>query len=87
MTAILIIHILIALAGITLSFTAVFKPSRLLIRLSYGAVATTLLSGTYLVVIGAGQLTASCISGLLYIIVVSAGLIPARNRLARQEQI
>ncbi len=87
MTTILFFHICVALAGIVMSGLALLRPSARLLRFSYGAVALTFASGTYLVIAGPAHLVSSCISGIIYLGVVSAGLVPARMRLARQNQL
>jgi|GEM_PF-2506137 len=86
MTSILFFHVSIALAGIALSGLALLRPSSRLLKLSYTAIALTFASGTYLVIAGPAHLVSTCISGIIYLGVVSAGLVPARMRLARQNQ-
>ncbi len=79
---ILITHIIIALSGIVSSGLAYLSPSQARLNLSYGLVAGTLASGTYLVISTSSGLVSSCVTGLAYFVVVSLAIIGAKNKLA-----
>lgn len=77
-----LIHVLIALGSIGYTTHTFFKPSQTKLRVSYGFIAATLVSGTYLVLSTHAPLLQSCRTGLLYLGVVSAGIAAAHYRLA-----
>ncbi len=80
----LLIHILVASSGVVLSSWALISPTRRKFRLTYAAVALTIISGALLIVSRSAHILSTCISGLTYIAVVSVLLAAARWRLARQ---
>ena len=82
----LIVHILIAISSIIVSGLAAFLPS--VQRLRWAAVLTagTLASGTYLVFHFHAPLTSSCITGLVYLMVVATGIAVGAYRLATAKQ-
>lgn len=79
----ILLHILIALASVGYSTYAFFSPSQAKLNASYGLVAATLLSGTYLVVATHAALVASCTTGLIYTGAVSILLAAAHYKLAK----
>jgi hypothetical protein len=81
---ILILHILIALSSVALSTVAWFRPSALKLKGSYALVAMTLASGTYLVVTTGASMLRSCMTGLMYTLVVTVILAAAHHRLATE---
>lgn len=82
---ILLTHILIALGSIAYSGLTLIRPSKHKIRVSYGFVAATLISGTYLVVSTHSPILSSCVTGLIYLAVVMSGILAAQAKLAAQE--
>jgi hypothetical protein len=81
---IVFIHVLIALTSIAYSGFTFLRPSNTRLRNSYFLVALTLASGTFLVVNAHAQMVPACISGLVYLAIVSAGLAGARYKLAKE---
>lgn len=79
----LIIHILIALSSILLAGLAFLKPTQSKLTTSYILVAGTFATGTALVVMAPAHLMSACISGLLYLGLVSAGIFSARHKLSK----
>ncbi len=79
---ILAIHVGVALASIAWATFAFFRPSDLKIKGSYMLVFSTLASGTYLVVAMNASLLRTCLSGILYVAVVLALTLQARQKLA-----
>lgn len=77
-------HIIIALTSLIYTGRTYLRPSKKSLKLSYYLVLATLASGTYLVLSTHAPLTASCITGLIYLGTVSAGLVSAHLKLARQ---
>jgi hypothetical protein len=82
---ILLAHIVIALSSIAYSTYLFFSPSKKKLYASYGLVGLTLVSGTYLVISTGAHVLQSCLTGLVYIGVVSTVIVGARYRLAKNE--
>ena len=80
---ILIFHIFVALASLALSTVLFFAPSVRKLHVTYGLVALTLGSGTYLVAASPAHMLQACVSGLSYLAAVSVGIVAARYKLAR----
>jgi hypothetical protein len=81
----ILIHVIIALSSIGFTTYLAISPSQAKLRLSYVLVALTLVTGTYLVVSTGSNLLKSCLTGLVYLAVVTAGIVAARHRLAPTE--
>lgn len=81
----LILHILIALTSLIYSGYVFFSPSKNKIRVSYGLVAATLISGTYLVVSTHSPILSSCVSGLVYLAIVLSGILAAHRKLSGED--
>jgi hypothetical protein len=80
----LVAHLIIALTSIVIATWAVISPSRLKLRANYALVGATLASGTWLVVSTHSPLLSSCLSGLIYLSIVTAGLVISARKLARE---
>lgn len=78
----LIAHILIALTSVGFTTLVFFSPSARKLWASYGLVAVTLISGFYLVWSNPTHMLQACMSGLLYVGVVSLGLVSVHHKLA-----
>jgi hypothetical protein len=78
----LILHILIALTSIAATTYTYFAPTHRRLHFSYGLIALTIVSGTYLVFIHPAHLASACASGTLYLCGVTVGLLLARRKLA-----
>lgn len=81
---VLILHVAIALAGLTAATYGLVVPSQTKLRATYGLTATTFASGTYLAVRLHSPILQSCVSGLAYLGFILAATLAARHRLARQ---
>ncbi len=79
----LLIHIIIAIASLIYSGYVFLKPSKRGVNIAYGLVAATITTGTYLVVLMPSHMVSACISGLIYLALVSVGIIFANRKLAR----
>lgn len=77
---ILISHIIIAIASIILSVYIMLRPQPQLLRVSYALIGLTLATGTLLIFSGANVLH-TCLSGLVYCLVVAGATEVARRRL------
>lgn len=82
---ILMLHILIALLGIVVATAAYVRPTSIKINASYGLIAATLASGTYLVLAAQAQVLHACFMGVTYLLGVGALAIAARFKLMRTE--
>ncbi|MEO8691370.1 MAG: hypothetical protein ABI397_01135 [Candidatus Saccharimonas sp.] len=79
---ILITHIIIALASVTIASLGFFRPSNNLLNLSYGLIAATVGTGTYLIFAYPAHMLSSCTAGLAYVGVVSVLTYYAKRKLA-----
>lgn len=82
----LVCHVLIALGSVAFSTYLFFWPSLAKVRVSYGLVAATLTSGTALVVFTQTAVLRACLSGLVYVGVVSVIIAAAQHRLSTASQ-
>jgi len=85
LVAALITHVTIALSSILFSTYLFFRPSKAKFYISYVLVGSTLLSGTYLVIAARSRLLPACISGCIYLGVVTVGIASARYKFAKSE--
>jgi hypothetical protein len=83
----LITHIIIALSGIALTTYAFFRPSVAHLRAAYVAIGLTFATGFYLVAMAPAHMVEACTSGLMYLGVVSIGIVAARAKLARMQMV
>lgn len=80
----ILIHVIIALASILYTTFVFLVPSEPKLKFSYGLIAATFISGTYLVVSKQAHLLSTCETGLVYLGIMSAAIAAARYRLAAQ---
>ena len=80
---ILLTHIIIACASLGFTGYAFISPSKSKIRVSYALVALTLGTGFFLLWDKPAHMAQACVSGLVYLGIVSAGIAAARHKLAR----
>lgn len=81
---ILLLHVVIALAGLMASGWAFWRPSKGGIITSYSLLILTMASGTYLVLDRHAGLVGACFSGLTYLaITLTATLVGQRKLAAR----
>jgi hypothetical protein len=81
MLILLITHIIIAISGLVLAAVSLYTLSERMIKGSYVLTAGTLATGTVLVMT-AGNVLKSCLSGLLYLSAVLVMTAIAKHRLA-----
>lgn len=82
---ILLTHILIAISSIIYTSLLLVQPSRTKLRTSYILIAATLASGTYLTILNPVHMLQTCTTGLVYVVIVSAGVYIARQQLIKRE--
>ena len=78
-------HVVIALISIILTFITYIKPSSTKLKMSYIAISSTLISGTYLVFNLQSNILRTCVTGLLFITVTSIMTYAAHTKLERAE--
>ncbi len=79
----LLIHIIIALGSIAFTTYLLFSPTEQKLKVSYGFIALTLISGTFLAISDSALLLHACVSGLVYVSVITAITAAAHVRLTR----
>lgn len=77
---ILLMHIAVALLSVAVATLAFFKPSTKVFYTSYGLIVATVTSGTALIISASADMLRSCLSGLLYVTVISIITIAAHVR-------
>lgn len=77
----LFIHILSALTSLLFSTFGLFSPSRTKLLTSYLFIASTTLTGVFLIIENNASLAHVCMSGLAYLAVVLAEVYVMRKRL------
>ena len=82
---ILLTHILIAISSMVYTSLLLIQPSRTKLRTSYILIAATLASGTYLTILNPVHMLRTCTTGLIYVVIVSAGVFIARRALIKRE--
>ncbi len=80
---IILIHVIIALTSIVIATITFFKPTVKKLLISYGFTAMTIATGTYLLITIPSHILESCLTGLVYLTVVSCATIAAHIRLHR----
>lgn len=84
---IVFIHVIIALASVLFSSITFFKSSIKKLVVSYGLIVATVASGTFLIITTPGDMLKSCLTGLLYVTVVSIITIAAHVRFNRMAEV
>lgn len=82
----ILIHVTIALSSLVLSTVSALAPSKRRLVASYGLIAATLGTGTYLVISLHTPMLRACATGLVYLAVALSGVIVAQRRLAAERQ-
>jgi len=81
---ILLTHIIIALSSLVATTFMAISPSMRKLYVSYGLIAATLATGTYLVISTHISILHVCTTGLTYLAVAMAGVLVGQYRLAKQ---
>jgi hypothetical protein len=81
---IVLLHVLIALSSIAYTTYLYFRPTKRKFYASYGLIAATLASGTYLVISTHSPLLSSCVTGLIYLGIVLTGVLAASRKFEKQ---
>jgi hypothetical protein len=64
---ILIIHIIIAISSLLIATYLLIKPSQKAIYGSYSLIASTIITGTYIIVAMGASIVKTCLTGLIYL--------------------
>jgi hypothetical protein len=83
---ILTTHIAIAILSIIITLVTYLKPTSAKIKMSYVAITSTVVSGTYLVFSLQSNILRTCVTGLLFVTVTSIITYAARTKLAHAEE-
>ena len=78
---IILIHVIIAFTSIVIASFTFFKPTLKKLAASYGFILATVGTGTYLILTASSHILQSCITGLVYLTVVTIATIAAHVRL------
>ena len=78
---ILLTHIMIALSSVIYTTILLLRPSQTKLFASYILVAATLASGIYLTVVNPASMLRTCTTGLVYVVIVTAGIALAHKKL------
>jgi hypothetical protein len=81
----LLFHIIAAFLSIAFTFNTYLSPSSMKVKVSWMFVVATLGSGTLLTVVNPGYLLQACLSGSIYLAVVSYGIILTSRKLTNQK--
>jgi hypothetical protein len=79
-----LMHIVIACSSLLTSTWLLIAPSKGRLYTTYGLVAATILSGSYLVWKLHAPILQTCVTGLFYLGLVTVGIIVGQRKLARQ---
>lgn len=77
---IILIHVLIALSSVGLASLSYFKPTNKRLCASYGFIVATVASGAFLILTMSSNILKSCLTGLVYVTIVSFITIAAHVR-------
>jgi len=79
---IVLLHVIIALASVGFTTYAFFRPSTSKLHIAYSLAGMTFASGVYMVWSAPVHIMHACISGLIYLGLVSIGIVAAKIKLA-----
>lgn len=83
MSIFVLIHVIIALLSVGIASFTYFKPTIKRLYASYGFIIATVASGTLLILNTSGSILKSCLTGLLYVTVVSIVTIATHVRVRK----
>ena len=83
LTNMVMLHILLAVISVGLAFFTLIHPTQKKIQANLALLAGTIVSGVGLVIVTPAHMAHACLSGLMYLGIVSAVLVVARRRLQK----
>ena len=81
-----LLHVIIAVSSLIYTGYVYISPSKAKFYGVYGFIAATLISGAVLTYTAHAPLLSVCTSGLLYLGVVTVGIIASRKKLAKEQE-
>lgn len=78
----LLLHILIALISVAFTSFVFVSPTSGRLKVSYALIGLTLASGTYLVLTSPAHMIQACVSGIVYVTLMTAMVMAAHRRQA-----
>jgi hypothetical protein len=78
----ILIHVIIALSSIAYTSYIFISPSHTKLQASYVLMGLTLTTGTYLTWLKPAHMLQSCMMGLVYIAIVTVGILATKHKLA-----
>lgn len=81
---IVILHIIIALTSVAGATILLISPSKIKLIVNYLLVGATLASGIALTIADPAQMLRTCTTGLVYTVLVTAGIMMAQTKLQRR---
>jgi hypothetical protein len=84
---VVLLHVIIALSSIALSSYLYFKPIKKVMKASYGLIAGTVLSGSYLIITRPTHMLETCTVGLVYLAIVVAATLATQAKLRHADQL
>ena len=82
---IVLLHVLIAISSIVCATLGYARPTNSNLNISYALIAATLVSGFVLVVSQPAVMLQACVSGVVYITIVTAVVAVTRRKIALQQ--
>jgi hypothetical protein len=82
---IVVLHVAIAVASILCATFGYIKPTNNNLRMSYLLIALTFTSGFFLVIAEPAHMVRTCLSGIIFLSVVTAGVMLTRRKMAAIE--
>lgn len=79
---ILLLHIIIALTSVLFAGYGFMAPSKTKLGITYGLIAATFASGTYLVVMAPAHMVEACTSGLFYTLIMVVATLAVRRKIS-----
>ncbi|HEY5549642.1 MAG TPA: hypothetical protein VIK37_00310 [Candidatus Saccharimonadales bacterium] len=79
-----LLHVSIAISSLIYTGYVFLSPSKARIYGVYGFIAATLISGGVLAFVAHASLLSVCVSGLLYLGIVSIGIVASHKKLAKE---
>lgn len=83
----LVTHIIIAISSVAYTTLLLLRPTQTKLYTSYALVGATLASGIYLTIVNPASMLRTCTTGLVYVIIVTAGIALAHKKLVTTKQL
>lgn len=83
----LVTHILIAISSVAFTTFLLLRPTQTKLNISYILVSATLATGIYLTIVNPASMLRTCTTGLVYVVIVTAGIAIARKKLSTHKQL